>query len=532
MIARSPYPDLEIPNVSWPALILNRARSWGARPALVDAEDGRTISYAQLTALVEGCAAGLTARGIGKGDVVGLYSPNTIEYPIVLLGATLAGAAVTTVNALMTVDEVARQLTDARARLLVTVPALAASSRAACETIGIREIVCMGDAAGTTSLETLLHTDGPPATVVVDPFQDLAVLPYSSGTTGLPKGVMLTHRNLVANVLQIAHGGLIARDEVVACVLPMFHIYGMVVVVGTGLYTGATIVVLRRFQLESFCRALDQYQVTLVPGVPPIAAAMATVPLDAGYDFSRLRAIMSGAAPIAPATVEACVRRFGCRFRQGYGMTEASPVTHLSCHEAPLVTPMDSVGVCVPNTECCIVDPLTDQRLEAGALGEICVRGPQVMKGYLNRPAETQAVIDSSGWLHTGDIGRLDRDGNCYIVDRLKELIKCNAYQVAPAELEALLLTHPQVRDAAVIPVPDPTAGEVPKAFVVARTDQIDSAEILQFVADRVAPYKRIRTIEIVTEIPRAASGKILRRVLIERDRRGTGTTAAVKTGR
>jgi acyl-CoA synthetase (AMP-forming)/AMP-acid ligase II len=200
-------------------------------------------------------------------------------------------------------------------------------------------------------------------------------------------------------------------------------------------------------------------------------------------------------------------------------MTEASPVTHLSRHHPPSVTPTNSVGVCVPSTECRVADPITGDTMGPGELGEICVRGPQVMVGYLNQPAITQATIDSDGWLHTGDIGRLDQDGNCYIVDRMKELIKCNAYQVAPAELEALLMAHPQIRDAAVIPMLDQMAGEVPKAFVVPRSHPLDCDEVLRFVADRVAPYKRIRAIEIVAEIPRAASGKILRRVLVERDR-------------
>jgi len=527
MIARSPYPDLEIPDVSWPTLILARARTYGARPALVNAEDGRTISYERLAELTDRCAAGLAARGIGRGDVVGVYSPNVVEYPIVLLGVTLAGATATTISPLMTADEAARQLRDAHARLLITGPTLLDNARRACSTAGIEDLVCIGDAPSVTTLDAVLNTNAPLPRVSIDPAHDLAVLPYSSGTTGMPKGVMLTHRNLVANVLQIAHHGLMARDEVVVCVLPMFHIYGMVVVLGTGLYTGATIVVLPRFHPESFLRALHEHRVTLVPAVPPIAAALAAVPLDAPYDFSKLRAIMSGAAPIAPATVQACVDRFGCCFRQGYGMTEASPVTHLSRHHAGAVTPIDSVGICVPNTECCIVDPLTGSTVGPGALGEICVRGPQVMKGYLNQPAATEAAIDSDGWLRTGDIGRLDPDGNCYIVDRMKELIKCNAYQVAPAELEALLLAHPQIRDAAVIPMPDSMAGEVPKAFVVPRMLPLDCDEVLQFVADRVAPFKRIRAIEIVTEIPRAASGKILRRVLIERDRSARAATTA-----
>jgi acyl-CoA synthetase (AMP-forming)/AMP-acid ligase II len=519
MIAGSPFPPIDIPDVTWPALILDRARSHGNRPALIDAEDGRTISYAQLVDRVERCAAGFAARGVGRGDVVGLYSPNVIEYPIVLLGAARAGATVTTINALMTADEAARQLRDAHASILVTAAVLAPNAISACATAGIRDILCIGDAAGLPRFESLLTTERHAPVVTLDPGQDVVVLPYSSGTTGLSKGVMLTHRNLVANVLQVHQLDLMTPDDVVIGVLPMFHIYGMVVVLGVGLYTGATIVVLRRFQMDSFCRAAAQYRVTMVPAVPPIVAALAALPPDAPYDLSSVRVVLSGAAPIAGATIDACVRRLGCLFRQGYGMTEASPVTHLSCHAPPNLTPKQSVGFCVANTECCVLEPGTGDRLALGGVGEICVRGPQVMKGYLDRAAETAATVDSEGWLHTGDIGRLDADGNCYIVDRLKELIKCKGYQVAPAELEALLVAHPHIRDAAVIGVLDKAAGEAPKAFVVAKTPLLDCAEVLQYVADRVAPYKRIREIEVVTEIPRAASGKILRRVLVERER-------------
>ena len=333
---------------------------------------------------------------------------------------------------------------------------------------------------------------------------------------------MLTHHNLVANLLQTAAAlPEVGEDDRLIAVLPFFHIYGLIVVLNLGLYHGTTIVTLPRFELETFLGTLASYGITFASLVPPIVLALAKHPSVEQHDLSKLRMVFSGAAPLGAEIAEACSRRIGCLVFQGYGLTETSPVTHMNPSDPAKAKP-GSVGVPLPNTECRIVDLESGAELGTGESGEICIRGPQNMAGYLNRPDATAAMIDADGWLHTGDVGYVDADNHLFIVDRVKELIKYKGLQVPPAELEAILLTHEAVADAAVIPSPDEEAGEVPKAFVVLRGEATAEA-ILDYVAARVAPYKRIRRIEFIDQIPKSASGKILRRVLVERERAGKG---------
>jgi len=310
------------------------------------------------------------------------------------------------------------------------------------------------------------------------------------------------------------------ENDTLICVLPLFHIYGLMVVLNMGLYAGATIVTMPRYDLEHFLKAVCNYKVTLAHLVPPIVLALSKNPLVDNYQLTTLRTIFSGVAPLGEDLTRECMQRLNCQLRQGYGMTETSPVTHSSPAD-PAAVKLGSVGVPAPNTECKIVDLENGTVLGPYNEGEVCVRGPQIMKGYLNRPEATSQTIDSEGWLHTGDIGYADEEGHFYIVDRAKELIKYKGFQVPPAELEAILLTHPSIADAAVIPCPDDEAGEVPKAFVVSRA-VAKPQEIMDFVAERVAPHKRVRAVELIDKIPRSPSGKILRRVLVqgERERR------------
>ncbi len=516
MIFRSPYPEVSIPAVSLPSVVLGEAVERGARPALIDGPSGRTLTYAQLYQGVQAVAAGLAARGFSKGDVFAIFSPNLPEYAVAFQAVAQLGGIVTTVNPLYTREELAFQLKDSGARMLLTVPPFVETARAAAEEAGVEAVFVFGGAAGATPFAELLQASGRPPAVEIDPAEDLVALPYSSGTTGLPKGVMLTHRNLVANLLQMAGTGHFIRPEdVVMGVLPFFHIYGMTVILNAAVYVGATIVTLPRFDLEQFLGVIQKYRVTVANLVPPIVLGLAKHPLVEKYDLSSLRLIISGAAPLGADVAEACAQRVGCDVEQGYGLTETSPVTHVN-----LLNPDNhaSIGPLVPNTECKIVDTVTDQELGPNERGEVWVRGPQVMKGYWNNPEATAATLDAEGWLHTGDVGYVDEDGFFYIVDRVKELIKYKGFQVAPAELEAVLLTHPAVADAAVIPSPDEEAGEVPKAFVV-RKDEVSADALLTFVAERVAPYKKVREVEFVDQIPKSPSGKILRRVLVERER-------------
>jgi acyl-CoA synthetase (AMP-forming)/AMP-acid ligase II len=524
MIQQSPHPKLNVPEVTLTELLFERAARSPEKPALIDGPTGRAYTYGQWAALVRRGAAGLARRGLVKGDVLAIYSPNLPEYAIAFHAVALAGGINTTVNPLYTVDELIYQLRDSRARFLLTAPPFLDKAQAAAREVGIPEVFVFGEEAGESGeaipFAALLAADPVPEFQApkLSPREDLVALPYSSGTTGLSKGVMLTHRNLVANVLQTAAGVPdVGDDETILGVLPFFHIYGLVAVLHLGLYKGATVVTVPRFELSSFLETLVRYGVTFASVVPPIVLALAKHPAVDGNDLSKLRILFSGAAPLGEELAQACADRLGCRVFQGYGMTETSPVTHM-CPPGTERSKLGSVGVPLPNTECQIVDLTTGAPLGPGEQGEICLRGPQVMKGYLNRPDATAAMIDGEGWLHSGDIGYVDRDGYLFVVDRVKELIKFKGLQVAPAELEAVLLTHPAVADAAVIPSADEEAGEVPKAFVVLRREA-DPEEILAYVAARVAPYKRIRRLEFVDQIPKSAAGKILRRVLVERER-------------
>src|SRR5438128_5027450 len=310
----------------------------------------------------------------------------------------------------------------------------------------------------------------------------------------MTKVCMCTHYNLVANMCQMDGLDYFHRDDTLLCVLPLFHIYGLVVVLNMGLHLGATIVTMPRFDLEQFLGLIQKYRVTLSHIVPPIVLKLARDPIVAKYDLSSLKMIFSGAAPLSAELSRECMQRVGCGIRQGYGMTETSPVTHSSPAD-PAKMKMGSVGPPAPNTECKVLDPASGAELGPNQEGEVCVRGPQIMKGYLNNPEATAHTIDADEWLHTGDIGYADEDGHFFIVDRVKELIKYKGFQIAPAELEAILLTHPAVFDAAVIPCADHEAGEIPKAFVVKKGETTAEA-IMEFVEGRVAPSKRLRFVE------------------------------------
>jgi acyl-CoA synthetase (AMP-forming)/AMP-acid ligase II len=398
----------------------------------------------------------------------------------------------------------------------VTVPDQLEKATAAAQAAGVREIFVYGAADGATPFASLLEAGGAPPQVAIDPAEDVVALPYSSGTTGLPKGVMLTHRNLVANICQYLAVAMREGDRVMA-VLPFFHIYGLLLMMNAPLVRGATVVTMPRFELAEFLRVIQHYRITRAFVVPPIVLALAKDPLVDQFDLSSLEFVNGGAGPLSAELEAACRARLGCRINQGYGLTETSPVTHAAADHLAAQMP-GTIGPAIPNTECRIVDAASGEDLPQGQPGELLIRGPQVMKGYLNQPEATARTIDPDGWLHTGDVARVDDQGALRIVDRIKELIKYNGYQVAPAELEGVLLTHPAIADAAVIGIPDEQAGEIPKAFVVSSAP-LTSEEVTAFVAERVAPYKKIRVVEFVEEIPESPSGKILRRVLIDRER-------------
>ncbi|MDX6382895.1 MAG: hypothetical protein QOK48_468 [Blastocatellia bacterium] len=517
MIFRGPYPDVSIPEVSITDFIFETTQKFPDKPALIDGPTGRTLTYGQFEDAVRRTAASLAQRGFDKGDVFGIFSTNCPEYGVAFHAVAMLGGISTLVNPLYTAEEAAFQLNNSDAKFLVTSPQFIDKARDAAEASKVKELFVFGEAEGTTPFASLLESDGKVPKVEINPKVDLVALPYSSGTTGLPKGVMLTHYNLVANMRQMDGLEYFSSDDTLLCVLPLFHIYGLVVVLNMGLHMGATVVMMPRFDLEQFLTLIQKHRVTLSHIVPPIVLQLAQNPLIKKYDLSSLKMIFSGAAPLGVDLSRECMSRVGCGIRQGYGMTETSPVTH-SSPPKPEDMKLGAVGTAAPNTECMLVDPASGEELGPNQEGELWVRGPQVMTGYLNNLEATARTIDDDGWLHTGDIGYADEDGHFYIVDRMKELIKYKGFQVAPAELEAVLLSHPHIADAAVIPVADAEAGEVPKAFVVLN-GEATAAEIMDYVADRLAPHKKIRFVEFIKQIPKSASGKILRRVLVEQER-------------
>jgi acyl-CoA synthetase (AMP-forming)/AMP-acid ligase II len=519
MTFMSPYPDIAIPEVSFTDFLFQNASQCGDKPALIDGPSGRTLTYHQIVMGIRLIASSLHKRGFKKGDVFAICSPNIPEYVVAFHAPAVLGGIITTINPLYTADEMALQLNDCKAKYLVTIPQFLEKALEAKAKSGIEEIFVFGEAEGATPFASLLQSDGQFPAVEINPREDIIVLPYSSGTTGLPKGVMLTHYNLVANILQTGATVGFEGDDTMMGILPFYHIYGMMVVMSLMLYLGGTVVTMPRFDLEEFLRIMQNYKITRACLVPPIILALAKHPMVDGYDLSSLKQIFSGAAPLSADLQNAVSERIGCIAVQGYGLTETSPVTHATPND-PSKIRVGSVGMSLPNTEVRIVDVATREDLGPKAEGEVWIRGPQVMKGYLNNPSATANMIDKEGWLHTGDIGYVDEEGYLYVVDRLKELIKYKGMQVAPAELEGVLLTHDAVADAAVIGVKDEEAGELPKAFVVLKPNREVSAEdIMAFVAERVAPHKKIRRVEFVPQIPKSPSGKILRRLLVQKER-------------
>jgi acyl-CoA synthetase (AMP-forming)/AMP-acid ligase II len=528
MIIESPCDDVELVPVALHDYVLHDAAGRGSRPAIIDGPTGRVLTYGELAGSVRRAAAGLAARGVAQGDVLALCSPNSPEFAVAYYAALAAGAVVTTVNPLAPADDISRQLTHSGARWLITTAALARGSAGeAAAAAGVRETFAIGAASGPTAgsgratpFAGLTGTGHPNRLPAVDP-DDNAVLFYSSGTTGLPKGVLLSHRNLVASLCQTRAVHRAGPDDVVATVLPLFHIFALQITLSLGLAAGATVITMPRFDLETFCGLVQEHGVTRVEVVPPIVLGLARHPAVTGYDLSSLRLITSGAAPLGAALATECARRLSCRVKQAYGMTEFGGATHMAPDSGG--GPAESVGPLLPGAQARVIDCATGLDAGPGQPGEMLIRTPGAMRGYLGNPEATAATVDTDGWLHTGDVVVADREGWFTVVDRVKELIKYKGSQVAPAALEAILLTHPAVADAAVIGRSDEDAGEIPTAVVVlrqpaARGTEPVARELMAYVAARVAPHEKIRRVEFATEIPKSPSGKILRRELARRD--------------
>jgi 4-coumarate--CoA ligase len=521
----SPFADVVIPDQSlYEYLFGGLTEADLDRIAVVDGASGAETTYRQLLGQIDAVAGAVSERGLGPHGVAAILCPNIPAFAAVFHGLLRAGATITTVNSLYTADELTHQLQDAGASWLFTVSALLPAAEEAAERAGIPadRLVVLDGAPGHPSLKDLLTAGAPVPVVSFDPATHVAVLPYSSGTTGRPKGVRLSHRNLVANVEQSRGLLKVAAQDRVLALLPFFHIYGLTVLLDLALRERACLVTMPRFDLAEFLRIIQDHKCTYLFIAPPVAVALSKHPLVTEYDLSSVHTTLSGAAPLDGELGAALAERLQCRVLQGYGMTEMSPVSHLIPVDAPDV-PVSSVGFTVPNMECRLVDPATGEDIDipadgTSAPGHLLCRGPNVMLGYLNRPEETADTLDADGFLHTGDIATVRADGVVTVVDRLKELIKYKGYQIAPAELEALLLTHPGIADAAVIGTPDADGQEVPMAFVVRQAGSaapaLDEAGVMDFISGKVAPFKKIRRVEFIEAVPKSASGKILRRLL------------------
>jgi long-chain acyl-CoA synthetase len=500
-------------------LILESSRRFPQKTALIDTSCNRRISYREYGEIVEDLARGLIAAGVKPGEVIAIYLPNCWEFCAIYHAATLAGAVPTLLNPSYREREVRYQLENSGACVLIT---------DGCNIEGItlsglphlRSIFTTRQPADSAHAfaDLLKPTTAPLPKLDNPPEQTLAALPYSSGTTGLPKGVMLSHFNLIANVFQFIGPGcsaLCAEDNVL-CFLPLYHIYGLNVMLNPVLTLGGTLILMPRFSLTQAIDLLVRENVTMMPTVPPALLALCQAAEAGEFPKShRLRWVKSGAAPLAPELARRFTELTGVPICQGYGMTEASPVTHIGYLDPGLYRP-ESIGQPVCQTECRVVGE-NDREVAGGDPGELVMRGPQFMLGYWKEPQATAAVL-RDGWYWSGDIVRRDEQDFYYVVDRSKEMIKYKGFSVAPAEVESVLLEHPAVRDCGVVGRSDSAAGEVPVAFVVLRDGIMASSklegELCAFVADRLTHYKQPRHVRFIERVPKTLSGKILRREL------------------
>ncbi|KAK4838847.1 hypothetical protein QYF36_016936 [Acer negundo] len=524
IIFRSKLPDIYIPNhLPLHSYVFENISKVESRPCLINGSTGKIYTYAEVELIARKVASGFNKIGIQQYQVIMLLLPNCPEFVFSFLGASYLGATATMANPFFTSAEILKQVEASNTRLIITQACYVDKVKEFAQEKNV-QIVCIDDTVPDgclhfSELSQAEEADLPEVDIRPD---DVVALPYSSGTTGLPKGVMLTHQGLVTSVGQQVDGEnpnlYFHSEDVILCVLPMFHVYALNSIMLCGLRVGATILIMQKFEINSLLQLAEKHKVTVAPIVPPIVLAIAKSPDTEKYDLSSIRIMKSGAAPLGKELEDTVRAKFpNAVLGQGYGMTEAGPVLAmcLSFAKEPFSIKAGACGTVVRNADMKILDPDTGKSLPRNQPGEICIRGAQIMKGYLNNPEATKETIDQDGWLHTGDVGYIDDNDELFIVDRLKELIKYKGFQVAPAELEAMLLSHPGIRDAAVVAKKDDEAGEVPVAFVVKSNDsQITEDEIKKFISKQVVFYKRINRVYFMEAIPKAPSGKILRKDL------------------
>ncbi|WOH09982.1 hypothetical protein DCAR_0729443 [Daucus carota subsp. sativus] len=523
IIFRSKLPDIDIPkHLPLHSYCFENIAKFSDRPCLINGATDQIYTYSDVQLISKKVSSGLNKLGIHQGDTIMLLLPNSPEFVFAFLGASYRGAISTMANPFFTSAEVIKQVKASNAKLIITQANYVDKIKKYASENNLKVMCVDAPPEGCLHFSELSQADENDMPEVEISPDDAVALPYSSGTTGLPKGVMLTHKGLVTSVAQQVDGEnpnlYMHSEDVMLCCLPLFHIYSLNSVLLCGLRAGTAILIMQKFDIVPFLELIQKYKVTIGPFVPPIVLAIAKSPVVDNYDLSSVRTVMSGAAPLGKDLEDAVRAKFpNAKLGQGYGMTEAGPVLAmcLAFAKEPFEIKSGACGTVVRNAEMKIVDPDTSVSLPRNQRGEICIRGDQIMKGYLNDPESTERTIDKEGWLHTGDIGYIDDDDELFIVDRLKEIIKYKGFQVAPAELEAMLLTHPNISDAAVVSMIDEKAGEVPVAFVVQSNGSTTTEdEVKQFISKQVVFYKRIYRVFFVDSIPKSPAGKILRKDL------------------
>lgn len=504
---------------------------------LIDTDTGRSYTYAQIKQTAIDFGKGLKAAWEWKkGDVLALYTPNNIDVPPVIWGAHWAGAVVTPANPAYGVEELTFQLKNSEAKGLITQKPFLDTATKAAKNAGIpaERIILLGDGRDETAkykhfsnVRNMAGTSRFRRSKPKDNDKELAFIVYSSGTTGLPKGVMLSHKNVVSNVVQLGvgeqgmltwNGGVDGKGDRLLAVLPFFHIYGLSCIIHFSIYNGIALHVMAKFELERFCQVIQEQKITFSFIVPPIVLQLAKHPAVEKYDLTSLRMVNSGAAPLTKEVVDAFHGRLKIPVKQGYGLSETSPTTHTQPW-GDWYSSLGSVGKLLPNQIAKYMDP-DGNEVQAGTPGELWIKGPNIFKGYLKNEEGTANALTTDGFFKTGDVGYVNKNGDFYITDRVKELIKYKGFQVPPAELEGLLNAHPKIYDVAVLGIYDKEqATEVPRAYVTLKPDHqkndATAKEIAEWLAKQVAPHKKLRGgVKFIDTIPKTATGKILRRVL------------------